>query len=130
MNQEKIGKFIAACRKENGYTQASLAEKLGITDRAVSKWETGKSLPDASIMLELCELLKINVNELLTGEHIIMDNYKDAAEKNLVEMKAKEEKAMKILLFVTVSAILLLVSWLAGTTIGKDLGEFVYNVTH
>ena len=84
MNQEKIGKFIAACRKENGYTQASLAEKLGITDRAVSKWETGKSLPDASIMLELCELLKINVIELLTGEHIIMDNYKDVAEKNLV----------------------------------------------
>ena len=59
-----------------------------------------------------------------------MDNYKDVTEKNLVEMKAKEEKTMKILLFVTVSAILLLVSWLAGTTIGKDLGEFVYNVTH
>ena len=130
MNQEKIGKFIAACRKENGYTQASLAEKLGITDRAVSKWETGKSLPDASIMLELCELLKINVNELLTGERIIMDNYKDVAEKNLVEMKAKEEKVKKVLLFVTVFAILLLFSWLAGRTIGKDLGEFIYNVTH
>ena len=55
MDQEKIGKFIATCRKENGFTQAALAEKLGITDRAVSKWETGKSLPDASIMLELCE---------------------------------------------------------------------------
>ena len=82
MDQEKIGKFIAECRKENGYTQASLAEKLGITDRAISKWENGKSMPDASIMLELCELLKINVNELLTGEHIIMDNnYKEVAEK-------------------------------------------------
>lgn len=67
MNQEKIGKFIAKCRKENGYTQASLAEKLGITDRAVSKWENGKNMPDASIMLELCGLLRINVNELLTG---------------------------------------------------------------
>lgn len=87
-------------------------------------------MPDASIMLELCELLKINVNELLTGERIIMDDYKDVAEKNLVEMKAKEEKAKKVLLFVTVFAILLLVSWLAGTTIGKDLGEFIYNVTH
>lgn len=59
MNQEKIGKFIASCRKECGFTQASLAGKLGITDRAVSKWETGKSIPDASIMLELCNLLEI-----------------------------------------------------------------------
>ena len=74
MNQEKIGKFIASCRKECGFTQASLAEKLGITDRAVSKWETGKSIPDASIMLELCNLLEISVNELLTGEHIAMEN--------------------------------------------------------
>ena len=63
MNQEKIGRFIASCRKECGYTQASLGEKLGITDRAVSKWETGKSMPDASIMLELCNLLKISVGK-------------------------------------------------------------------
>lgn len=98
MNQEKTGKFIAACRKENGYTQASLAEKLGITDRAVSKWETGKSLPDASIMLELCELLKINVNELLMGEHIAMENYKEIAEQNLIEMRKQEEQANKRLL--------------------------------
>ena len=86
MNQEKTGKFIAACRRENGYTQATLAEKLGITDRAISKWETGKSLPDASIMLELCELLKINVNELLMGEHVAMENYKEIAEQNLKEL--------------------------------------------
>lgn len=98
MDQEKIGKFIASCRKENGYTQATLAEKLGITDRAISKWETGKSMPDPSIMLELCELLKITVNELLTGEHIAMDNYKEMAEQNLVEMRNKEEKANRKLL--------------------------------
>ena len=67
MDQEKIGKFIAACRKEKGLTQAALAEQLGITDRAVSKWETGKSLPDSSIMIDLCELLSINVNDLLKG---------------------------------------------------------------
>ena len=98
MNQEKIGQFIAECRKEQNYTQAALAEKLGITDRAISKWENGKSMPDASIMLELCELLKINVNELLTGEHIIMDNYKEIAEKNLIEMRNQEERANKKLL--------------------------------
>ena len=97
MNQEKIGKFIASCRKECGYTQASLGEKLGITDRAVSKWETGKSIPDASIMLELCNLLKISVNELLTGEHIAMENYKEKAEENLLELQAKEVKAQKSL---------------------------------
>ncbi len=97
MNQEKIGKFIASCRKECGYTQASLGEKLGITDRAVSKWETGKSMPDASIMLELCNLLNISVNELLTGEHIAMENYKEKAEENLLELQAKEVKAQKSL---------------------------------
>lgn len=68
MNQTEIGKFIARCRKEKKLTQAQLAEKLNITDRAVSKWETGKSMPDSSIMLELCEILGITVNELLSGE--------------------------------------------------------------
>ncbi|MDD6057533.1 MAG: helix-turn-helix transcriptional regulator [Clostridiales bacterium] len=98
MNQEKIGKFIAECRKEQNYTQAVLAEKLGITDRAISKWENGKSMPDASIMLELCDLLKISVNELLTGEHIAMDNYKEKAEENLIELQEKKDKAQKSLL--------------------------------
>ena len=98
MNQEKIGKFIAECRKEQNYTQEVLAEKLGITDRAISKWENGKSMPDASIMLELCDLLKISVNELLTGEHIAMDNYKEKAEENLIELQEKKDKAQKSLL--------------------------------
>ena len=74
MNQESIGKFIAACRKEKGLTQVQLSEKLNITNRAVSKWETGKSCPDASIMLELCDILGITVNELLSGERITMEN--------------------------------------------------------
>ena len=98
MNQEKIGSFIAKCRKEKGYTQAGLAEKLGITDRAVSKWENGKSMPDASLMLPLCELLGINVNELLTGEHLTMDEYKENAEENLMMLKEQEEKNNKMLL--------------------------------
>ncbi len=81
MDQGKIGRFIATCRKENGLTQVALAEKLGITDRAVSKWENGKSLPDPSIMLELCELLGINVNELLTGKRLNMENDKEILEE-------------------------------------------------
>lgn len=98
MNQEKIGSFIAVCRKENGFTQAALAEKLGITDRAISKWENGRSLPDPSIMLELCELLHININELLTGERLDMKDYKEMAEKNLVELARQEELNNKKLL--------------------------------
>ena len=68
MDQVKIGRFIADRRKTAKLTQLQLAEKLGITDRAISKWETGKSLPDSSIMLQLCSLLDITVNDLLSGE--------------------------------------------------------------
>lgn len=91
MNQVEIGKFIASCRKEKGFTQVQLAEKLNITDRAVSKWETGKSMPDSSIMLELCDLLGITVNELLSGERIEMDHYEEKVNQNLIELKKKDE---------------------------------------
>ncbi len=98
MDQTKIGKFIASCRKEHGMTQAVLAEKLGISDRAVSKWETGKSMPDSGIMLELCDLLKISVNELLSGERIMTEAYDKRAEENLLELaKQKEEKDKQLL---------------------------------
>ena len=98
MDQIKIGKFIASCRNEQGMTQAVLAEKLGISDRAVSKWETGKSLPDSGIMLELCELLKINVNELLSGERIIVESYDKRAEENLLAMRKEVEEKNRQLL--------------------------------
>ena len=98
MNQIKIGKFIAAKRKEQNLTQEKLAEKLGITDRAVSKWETGKSLPDASIMLELCALLGITVNDLLCGEVVSMENYNEQMEKSLIEMVKQKEQSDKRLL--------------------------------
>lgn len=91
MNQTEIGKFIVKCRKEKRLTQAQLAEKLNITDRAVSKWETGKSMPDASIMLQLCEILGITVNELLSGEKIDMESYEKKADENLISLKRKDE---------------------------------------
>ncbi len=93
MEQEKIGKFISACRKEKGLTQMQRAEKLNITNRAVSKWETGKSMPDVSLMLDLCGILGITVNELLSGERITMEDYQKKAEENLMELQAKKEKA-------------------------------------
>lgn len=94
MNQINIGKFIAACRKEKGMTQAQLAEKINITDRAVSKWETGKCMPDSSIMLELCNILDVTVNELLSGERIEMNHYEEKADENLIELKRKNENHM------------------------------------
>ena len=98
MDQIKIGKFIAECRKKNNLTQMQLAEKLNITDRAISKWENGKGMPDSSIMLDLCNELKISVNELLSGEVIKMDSYNEKIEQNLIDMvKQKEESDRKML---------------------------------
>ena len=98
MDQIKIGKFIAECRKKNNLTQMQLAEKLNITDRAISKWENGKGMPDSSIMLDLCSELKISVNELLSGEMIEMNNYNEKTEKNLMDMiKQKEESDKRLL---------------------------------
>ncbi len=98
MDQIKIGRFIAQCRKKENLTQMQLAEKLNITDRAVSKWETGKSLPDSAIMLQLCEILKITVNDLLSGEVITMDNYNKEMENKLLEMVKEKEESDKRLL--------------------------------
>ena len=91
MNQVKIGKFIAECRKKENLTQMQLAEKLNITDRAVSKWETGKAMPDTSIMLGLCEILKISVNDLLCGEKIEMENKNPKNEQLLLDLSKELE---------------------------------------
>lgn len=128
MDQIKIGKFIAFCRKEQGMTQAVLAEKLGISDRAVSKWETGKSMPDSGIMLELCELLKINVNELLSGEHITMEDYNAKSEEVILGLKSENEKYAKRLLrseayIVVVGVVASLAMIIAGTIIALKNGE-------
>ena len=111
MNQLKIGRFIAECRKQKGFTQMQLAERLNITDKAISKWERGVAMPDSSIMLELCGLLGITVNELLSGERIIMENN----EKNqqllldMAEEIAKKNKtiwsAMWAIMIVSISAL-------------------------
>ncbi len=89
MDQLKIGKFIAECRKQKQLTQLQLADKLGITDKAISKWERGIAMPDTSIMLELCDILCISVNELLNGEMINMENSNEKNEQLLLDM-AKE----------------------------------------
>ena len=98
MDQIKIGKFIAERRRAVGLTQLQLAENLNITDRAVSKWETGRAIPDSSLMLPLCEILDISVNDLLCGETVSLDNYKEELEKNLIDMIKQKEKSDRHLL--------------------------------
>ena len=95
MDQIKIGKFIANCRRQKSFTQTQLAEKLGITDKAVSKWERGIAMPDTSIMLELCDILGISVTELLSGEKINMENNDQKNEELLLEMAKELEKKNK-----------------------------------
>ena len=97
MDQIKIGKFIAECRKKNNLTQMQLAEKLNITDRAISKWENGKAMPDSSIMLDLCNELKISVNELLSGEMNNMENINEKQEQLLIDMAKEVEQKNKII---------------------------------
>lgn len=133
MDLEKIGRFIAECRKEKGITQAQLAEKINITDKAVSKWETGKGLPDVSIMIELCNILGINVNELLSGERLSEENYQEKANENIVNMikvadKNRRIKNKMILIIVIIIAIFFVYGLLLGiyqsmeVSVGYDEG--------
>ncbi len=98
MNQFRIGKFISECRKKKGITQNELAELLGITNRAVSKWETGICMPDAGTIPELCQILDISISDLFSGEKI-MENNKDSEKfiLKLVKEKAERDKQLLIL---------------------------------
>lgn len=116
MDQIKIGKFIAQKRKQHSLTQKQLAEKLMISDRAVSKWENGRCLPDVSFMLDLCKILEISVNDLLNGEVIVMENYKEKSEEMLLEMvKDKEEKDKMLLMAEVIIGIVSLIPLLIAT---------------
>ena len=125
MDLIKIGNFIADCRKEKGLTQEQLAEKLYITDRAVSKWERGLSLPDADKMLDLCNILDINVNELLNGEKINMKDYDKKTDELLVELAKQEElKNKKLITDMYVLAITAVIFYIGITLLAAyTLGE-------
>ena len=117
MNQIKIGRFIAERRKKANLTQMQLADKLGITDKAVSKWERGVAMPDTSIMLELCELLGISVNELLSGEKMDMEIKYQQNEQLLLDLaKELEDKNKKVWTSMWMILILSTIALLAGIT--------------
>ena len=84
MNQEKIGKFIAKCRKDKRMTQSELAEKLGVTDKSIGNWENGRNMPDLSLFKPLCDELGITINDLIRGEKISKDKYQEMFEENIV----------------------------------------------
>ena len=117
MDQEKIGKFIQKLRKEKELTQQELANKLNVTDRAVSKWETGRGLPDLSIIKTLCEELDISINELLSGEKLTKKEYNEKLEENIektIEYTNDKIKNIKnkinivLIIIVTITSIILL----------------------
>ena len=84
MDQERIGRFIAECRKEKKMTQSELAEKLGVTDKSVGNWENGRNMPDLSLFKPLCDELGISINDFLSGEKINKDKYQEKFEENIV----------------------------------------------
>ena len=102
MDQIKIGKFISAKRKEKKLTQCMLAEMLGVTDRAISKWENGRCLPDVGVMPDLCKILNISINDLFSGEVIDMKENQKKLEENLLEITKIKEQRDKELLFLEV----------------------------
>lgn len=114
MNQEKIGKFIAKCRKEKKLTQVELANKLGCSDKSVSKWENGICMPELSLFNSLCEILGITVNDLMSGEKVDNKDYINVLEENIVNIMVNNEKKNRkkrvIEIIVSVFIILVLVS--------------------
>ena len=120
MDQIKIGKFIQERRKEKRLTQSELAEKLDVTDRAVSKWENGNCIPDASNIQELCKILNITINDLFSGCVVDMRDNEKKLEENLLEMiKIKEKRDKELLILeifigVIVSIIMLLCIMIAS----------------
>lgn len=125
MNQEKIGKFIASLRKEKNLTQQELAEILGVSDKSVSRWENGKTMPDLSLMQPLCQELGITINELLSGEKIKEEEYQEKSEENILNTidysnkKIKHTKSIFIFLMTMIGVVLITFGVLFGIDITR-----------
>ncbi|MBR6380845.1 MAG: helix-turn-helix domain-containing protein [Lachnospiraceae bacterium] len=119
MDQNKTGKFIAQIRKEQSMTQKELADRLGISDKTVSKWETGNGMPDVSMLQPLCEILGVNLNELLSGQRLSAESYNGKAEENMMnlakDVQEGQKNARRANLFQTIAGIVLLLGILEFT---------------
>ena len=125
MDQIKIGKFISECRKEMGLTQDQLAEKIGVTGKSISRWENGKTMPDYSLLKDLCNELGINVNELLSGEKIMEKDYMNKSEENLIKLRTQIDKRKKVLsmisyVFMAVIGIAFIVNMVMNRMLSDD----------
>lgn len=128
MEQIKIGKFIAKMRKEKNMTQKQLADALYISNKTVSKWECGKGLPEVSLMLPLCEVLQITVNDLLTGARVSEVDYQKKAEKNMMDLIKKNEENKKqqvlsiicgVISIIAVCSLIVIAAYIEIPTIAK-----------
>lgn len=140
MNQEKIGKFIAECRKEKKMTQMELGEKLGVTEKSISNWENGRNMPDLSLFKPLCDILGITINDLMSGEKINDENYQERFEENIVntidysrkELNKYNQVISLIIiifgLFISLSAIMIFPSESSWGSIYAVLGIIVFMI--
>ena len=122
MNQDKIGKFILKLRMEKNMTQKELADLLHVSDRAVSHWEHGRSLPDVSLFLPLCKLFNISVNELISGERIDNSEIIEKSENNLLSIMNNYKKKKRIdSIIITLIIVVLLFTSLIGLINSRPL---------
>ena len=129
MNQEKIGRFIAELRKEKEMTQIDLANKLGITDRAISKWENGRGMPDLSLLTPLCEILDVSINELLSGARLDKKDYQEKFEENIINTIDYTDKKIKKTkkIFITILSIILIFIVMLITMFSIDINRMRNN---
>ncbi|MCQ2527240.1 MAG: helix-turn-helix domain-containing protein [Lachnospiraceae bacterium] len=123
MDQTKIGRFIQSSRKQINMTQKELADKLGVSDKLISKWETGNGMPDISILNELCSTLNISVNELLSGETLPPEKYSEKAEENIMELLKKNNTNKKAYIIQLIAGIVFFIAailLMAVTTYGAE----------
>lgn len=109
MNQIKTGNYIAGLRKEKNMTQRELAERINVSDKTISKWETGKSMPDLDCIGKLCETLGVSVNEIISGESLSADDYSRKAEETIMTLMEENEKNKKGNMTMTIVGIVMLI---------------------
>lgn len=121
MDQEKIGRFIAKCRKEKNLTQEQFAEKLGVTNKSISRWENGRTMPDLSLFIPISEILECSVNDLMSGEKLEKENYQEHFEKNIVNSITNINKKRRLLCSIIVIMIGLLSIFVLGSIVFNNI---------
>lgn len=127
MDQIKIGKFISSLRKEKGYTQQDLADKLNVSNKSISRWENGKTMPDLSIIPDLCKVLGISINELFCGERLASDEYQKKFEENIIiNMDLLKKKIKKISKILVLTILVMFVLVFGGLLLFICYKEYTY----